>query len=114
MVGYHINARVFLLCMVKDEPTIRSDIENYIDRKGETYTSWYVGVAEDARDKLFKDHKVDEKNGSWIYRNAASRTIAERIEKYFVNQLGTKGNPGGSSDATRSVYAYKITDNTKQ
>jgi len=100
--------------MIKDEPTIRSDIESYIDRKGETYSSWYVGIAEDARDRLFKDHNVDEKNGSWIYRNAASRTIAERIEKYFVNQLGTKGNPGGSNDATTSVYAYKISYNTKE
>jgi hypothetical protein len=100
--------------MIKDEPTIRSDIEDYIDRKGETYSSWYVGIAEDARDKLFKDHNVDEKKGSWIFRNAASRTIAERIEKYFVNQLGTKGKPGGGSDATTSVYAYKITDTTKE
>jgi len=100
--------------MIKDEPTIRFDIENFIDRNGETYTGWYVGVAEDAQDRLFKDHNVDEKNGFWIYRNAASRTIAERIEKYFVNQLGTRGDPGGGSDASRSVYAYKITDNTKQ
>jgi len=100
--------------MVKDEPTIRSDIENYIDRKGGTYPSWYVGIAEDARDRLFKDHNVDEQNGSWIYRNAASRTIAERIEQYFVNQLGTRGRPGVGSDATRSVYAYKTTDNTNQ
>jgi hypothetical protein len=100
--------------MIKDEPTIRSDIENYIDRKGETYSSWYVGIAEDARDRLFREHNVDEKNGSWIYRNAASRTIAERITKYFVNQLGTKGNPGDGNDATTSVYAYKISYNTKE
>lgn len=97
--------------MAKDEETIKTEIENHI---GSGYSSWYVGIAKDPRDRLFKDHNVDEKNGRWIYRDAGSRTVAERIEKYFIDEHGTQGNPGGGSDATTVVYAYKVTDSTKE
>lgn len=97
--------------MAYDEKTIKADIENHI---GTGYSNWYVGIAKDPKERLFKDHNVDEKNGSWIYRKAESREVAERIEKYFIEVHGTQGNPGGGSDETTFVYAYKVTDSTRE
>ncbi len=94
-----------------DEGTIKSEIENHI---GKDYSSWYVGIAQNASDRLFKDHNVNKEKGSWIYRKAESRAIAERIEKYFIDKHGTQGHPGGGSDETTFVYAYKIEDYTKE
>lgn len=97
-----------------DEETIKSDIENYIAKNGGVYSTWYVGIAQNAPDRLFKDRNVKENGGAWIWRPAASRTIAERIEKYLIETHGTQGNPGGGSDATTSVYAYRIENYTKE
>jgi hypothetical protein len=100
--------------MAEDAATIKSDIVDYIDKNGGNYSGWYVGIAQDPRNRLFKDHNVDEIKGGWIYRNAGSKSTAERIEKYFVEELRTKGKPGGGSDDTTSVYAYKIEAYTNQ
>jgi hypothetical protein len=97
-----------------DEEAIKTSIKDHIGKRGGAYSDWYVGIAQNPRDRLFQDHNVDEKKGCWIYDNAGTKAIAERIEKYFVEELGTKGNPGGGTDETTSVYAYKIEGYTKQ
>jgi len=93
--------------LVNSEEAIRKAFDDYIKGFGGNYKLWYVGIAENARDRLFKDHKVKQQGGAWILDDAGSRAIAERIEKYFQG-LGAQGNPGGGSDKTRWVYAYKI------
>jgi hypothetical protein len=97
-----------------DANTIASQIKDYIDTRGGNYSGWYVGITKDPEARLFRDHNADQKNGQWIYWPAASRNDAERIEKYFTQQLGTMGNPGGGDDKTTWVYAYKIEWYTKQ
>jgi len=100
--------------MAFDANTIASQIKDYIDKRGGSYSGWYVGIAKDPEDRLFRDHNVDQKNGKWIYSPAASRNAADRVEKYFTQRLGAKGNPGGGDDETTWVYAYKIEWYTKQ
>jgi len=100
--------------MAKDEATIKTEIKNHIDTNGGNYSGWYVGIAQEPRERLFKDHNVDEKKGVWIFINAGSKNAAERIEKYFVEQLETKGNPGGGTEDTTFVYAYKVESYTKE
>lgn len=92
--------------MADSEEKIRKDIRNYISRRGGKYPSWYVGISESPRDRLFNQHKVREKNGSWIFRWASSTDVARRIEGYFID-LGTDGAPGGGDVEARAVYAYK-------
>lgn len=98
--------------MAKSEEEIRAEIKGHIDRKGGPYSSWYVGIAEDARDRLFDGHGVDDKNDLWIFDTASSADAARRIEDYFVNELGTDGGTGGGGKDTDKVYAYKKKSHT--
>lgn len=41
---------------------------------------------------LFNDHRVDERDGNWIYRECVSSYEARAVEDYFV-QKGMKGGP---------------------
>jgi len=57
---------------------------------------------------------VHEENGRWIYRGCETSAVARDVEEFFLNTQGTKGGTGGGDHATRFVYAYKITLNTKE
>jgi hypothetical protein len=89
------------------------EIDSYIKQCGGSYSQWYVGIASKPRERLFTEHNVDEKNGQWIYRDCGSSEAARQVEQYFLN-LGCKGGTGGGDYTTRSVYAYRITQNTRQ
>lgn len=95
--------------MVKSEQEIISDIEGHIQKGGGGYNAWYVGISEDAKDRLFNEHNVEE---WWIFRQASSSQVAREIESYFVNILGTDGGAGGGGENTDMVYAYKKAANT--
>lgn len=89
------------------------DIETYIRQNGGVYSAWYCGVATDPRQRLFRDHNVDEKSGTWIFRGLVSDTEARRVEAYFLAK-GCKGGAGGGDASSRSVYCYRITPSTRQ
>lgn len=95
------------------EGDIKKEIKAYVEECGGTKTQWYVGIATDARDRLFNDHNVNEDNDYWIYRIASSDTISRRVEKHFLD-LGYDGGDGGGDENTKSVYAYRKTSNTKE
>ena len=87
--------------------SIISEFKNYMQKCGGAYSDWYVGVAANARDRLFNDHNVDEKNGQWIYEDCGSDSAARQVEKHFLN-LGCQGGTGGGDHTTKFAYAYKI------
>ena len=93
---------------------IISEIGAHIRKRGGVGHQWYVGIAADARDRLFSDHQVQKEGGVWIYRTANTHWDARQAEDHLVKQFGTCGGPSGGGAATRSVYAYKITAYTKQ
>ena len=100
--------------MEKTQAKIIADIENHIEDRGGPLSSWYVGIAADARDRLFNDHSVKEKGDLWVYRRATSSAAARKIEKYFIDTKGTQGGPGGGDESSESVYAYKIKSHTRE
>ena len=91
-----------------------ADIKGHIEGNGGRFSSWYVGIAADARDRLFDDHSVREEGDAWIFRRAQSSAIAREIENFFVDTKGTKGDPGGGDEKSRFVYAYKIKSHTRE
>lgn len=91
---------------------IVAEIEAHIRKCGGIFRQWYVGIATDARDRLFNDHRVREKGDAWIFRPAGTHQMARHTEDHFVNRLGTCGGTGGGGGATRTVYAYKIAPHT--
>lgn len=90
-----------------------SAIDNHIRKCGDDYRNWYCGITSNPRQRLFVDHNVDEKNGSWIYKDAGSEDAARRVEQYFLDK-GCKGGGGGGDFASRYVYAYRITSSTRE
>ena len=97
--------------MAKDKASIIADIGSYVARNGNTYSQWYVGIASDARQRLFNDHAVKEKGDAWIYIPSETSGAARAIEKYFLSH-GMTGGSGGGDDSSDYVYAYRITSHS--
>lgn len=96
-----------------DKDDIIKELQDHITSRGGAYSEWYTGIAEDPNKRL-DEHGVNRKEGDkWAHREASSSDIAREIETYFTDTLGTDGNPGGGSDATKSVYIYKKNNHTK-
>lgn len=101
--------------MANSKQSIIQAIKNYIIKCGGSYLNWnkwYIGIASDPKKRLFRDHRVDESKGNWIYDAAENSFIAREVETYFVNSLGTDGGSGGGDHTTRFVYAYRKTTYT--
>ena len=96
----------------KTKQEIINDLDAHIKDGGGGYPAWYVGIASDARDRLFNDHKVKEKGDSWVFRQTSFSGVAREIEDYFVNMLGTDGGAGKGVVFTDMVYAYKKASHT--
>ncbi len=96
------------------EERIVSDILGYVQQSGSDFAGWYVGIADDARSKLFKDHGVDEASGQWIFENAMTESCARRIGQQLIENHKMSGAVGTTGYSTTSVYAYKITPSTRQ
>jgi hypothetical protein len=99
--------------MVKTKQEIIDEIMSYILENDPNDEDWYVGITKDIEERLFTFHNVNKDSGAWIWRRASSSDIAREIESYFL-ELGADGGPGGGDDDTDIVYAYKITDDTKE
>jgi len=91
---------------------IIDDLKKYIQEKRGDYGLWYVGVSSNARNSLFSEHKVKEKEDFWIYKTALSSEIAREVEKYFLIVLGTDGLIGNGEETSRMVYTYRKTTHT--
>lgn len=89
------------------------EIEEYIVRCGGVYGNWYVGIASSPASRLFQDHNVNEQ-GAWIHIGANSSDEARSIEDYFHNVRHTQGAGGGGDNTTTFVYAYMITQSTRE
>jgi len=95
-----------------DKQEIIEDIKKYIlENKGD-YNSWYVGVSSNARNRLFKDHKIKENGDQWIYKTALSSEIAREVERYLLIVLRIDGLVGSGEETAKMVYAYKKATHT--
>ena len=90
---------------------IVDDIKAYANRVGGGYSTWYAGIAAKPRERLFIEHNVSEKDGSWIHCPADSNATARAAET-TLHEAGFDGGPGGGDSDTNSVYAYKKTTKT--
>jgi len=99
-----------MVMQTKEE--IKKEILAYINKWGGVFSNWYAGIAKDPRDRLFKDHNV-EYEGAWIFRGCVSSRIARELEVELI-ELGCDGGSGGGDKETVFIYAYLISDKTKE
>jgi hypothetical protein len=85
---------------------IKSEMKEYVSSWGRKYSEWCVGVTENAKQRLFGDYHVNEKNDAWIYRAASSSDIARKIELYFID-IGVKNDPRTKNEYAE-IYLYKV------
>jgi hypothetical protein len=96
--------------MAKSKSEIMDDITSFIGRNGGNPKEWYVGIAADPKDQLFKTHGF-KKGDYGLFRQAPSELQAGEIAEYFVGQ-GAKGAFGVKA-GLEFVYAYKLNEHTK-
>ena len=85
---------------------IKSEMKEYVSGWSGRYFEWCVGIAENAKQRLFGDYHVNEKSDAWIYRAASSSDIARKIELYFID-IGAKSDPRTRNEYSE-IYLYKI------
>lgn len=90
-------------------------VGNYIRENGGMTAAygWYVGVASDPQRRLFRDHRVNKRDGAWIYGEAETESAAREVEHGLLER-GCQGGPVAENSAARSVYAYRITLYTQE
>lgn len=98
--------------MVVTTHKIFDEIKSYINKKGEPYSSWYVGTADDAFNSLFVQHGVSEKQDFWMYKQCPDSRVAKHI-KMTLLKLGCEGWAYGWADSCVYVYVYLKSSNTK-
>lgn len=98
--------------MAKTKLEIIADLKNYITANGGDFKAWYVGICNDANNRLSTVHKVDPKQDKWVFRTAPSPAIAKELEYYFVKILGAEGASTGGDGGGDKVYAYRKSERT--
>jgi len=96
-----------------NETEIVRDIEKFIEKHGGDISEWYVGVSNDAKSRLFEDHKVRKDEDAWIVKKAVSSRAARDAEGDLLVE-GAKGGAGGGDSTATMVYAYKKAAHTIQ
>ena len=89
-----------------------NSIKSKIMTGDQDFSSWYVGIANNVKRKLFEDHNVNEQNGIWIYVTAPDNAAARTTKSYFV-QNRVAANDLDDEVGGLIVYAYKKTPSTR-
>ncbi len=94
--------------MIYSVQQIKFEIFQYIKEFESSFEDWYVGIASDPREQMFKIHYVDSKTDIWLYKQAISFLACKTVQKYFLENLKTDGvlvtNGGEDMDC---VYLFK-------
>ena len=98
--------------MAKTAQEIYDKIVAHIKKQGSPFSSWYCGITESIKNRLFGDHNVPEKDHWFIHRPCASNESARNVEKALLD-LGCDGGTGGGGDDAIYVYAYLKTSVTE-
>lgn len=88
-----------------------TEIVRHIKNQGGVYHNWYVGIASDAPERLFTQHKVRDRNAWWIFRILQDNVTARNVEDDLM-KLGCDGGGGGGDRLSKQVYAYLKTNKT--
>lgn len=100
--------------MPKQENDVVNDIVCYIRKTQTPLDEWYVGIAKDAKVRLFEDHRVNKNMDYWIYRKCLSNDAACRVKQCLITKYQMDGGLNSAGYALRFVYAYKKERHTKE
>ncbi|GFH99049.1 hypothetical protein IMSAGC004_01451 [Bacteroidaceae bacterium] len=92
----------------KDYSTIIAEVDEHMKKSGKRYYSnFYVGVSDNAVQRLFSEHHVSREESWWIYRTAKDADTARKVEKHYLD-LGMRGGDEDRNDSSTMVYVYAV------
>jgi hypothetical protein len=92
--------------------TVYNEMKAYISKDKDDYRYWFVGTTATLERTLFAEHRVYEKDDSYIFRECPTDRAAENVRASLI-RLGCDGEAGGWTDAQTIVYAYRKSFHTK-
>jgi len=99
--------------MVYSVQQIKYEVLAYIKEFGGDFSDYYVGLTDDPQKALFTTHKLDRDKDPWLYKQALTHGAAWTIQKYFLSQLKSDGQPPtNNNEDTDCVYVYKKSKRT--
>ena len=99
--------------MANSYEQIIKDINEHLQKSGRSYYSdFYIGISNDARNRLFKEHHVKE-NSWWIYRTATDPQVACEVKEHYL-KLGMRGYNSNDNNTADIVYCYTVSPTTTE
>jgi hypothetical protein len=98
----------------QDVQSAYNDIVAHIEKQSGKYETWYADTTSDWKTTIFKEHKVPPKGYWWMVRQCYTPIAAKTVRDSLV-ELGCKTGP--NPDDGRNVvyvYAYLISEITRQ
>jgi len=86
---------------------IVDEIIIHIENNGGLFSSWFIDISANPRQKLIDVHKVNTKTSLWIIREADNELNARNIKKYIITEFATDG--GTKDEPGKYIYAYRKT-----
>lgn len=79
----------------------------YIQSNGHDVENWSMGIATDARKRLFKEHKVKEYYGKYFADDALTRENAIETITALLNEFELENVSDFNDTTGTQVYIYK-------
>ncbi len=94
--------------MIYSVQEIKFEFLAFIKENGGDFSDWYIGIAADPKNTLMAQHKVDQDEDAWTYKQALSFQACRTVQRFFQDKLNMDGKPllRGDED-TDCVYLFK-------
>ncbi|CEJ88185.1 hypothetical protein HYPGJ_31652 [Hyphomicrobium sp. GJ21] len=94
--------------MIYSVQQIKFDILSYIKEFDTDFRAWYVGISNEPRAAMQRDHGVDFEKDIWLQKRAVSFSACRTVQRYFIETLKTDGIPVSTgTDQMNWVYLYR-------
>ena len=97
--------------LTKDE--IIHAVLQWVKQNNVTNNQVYIGITEDAKQRIYDNHNVTPIYGLHTRFEARTEKDARDAENVLISQYKFWGGTGGGDNPT-TVYAYVITESTKE
>lgn len=76
------------------------------------FSKWYAGITSNVVRRFVEHGLSEEKTDLYDYEVTSSRTVAQAVEKVFLDVYGMEGGPKGTEGDANMAYIYKKAPHT--
>ncbi|KQO89520.1 MULTISPECIES: hypothetical protein [unclassified Methylobacterium] len=97
--------------MIYSVQQIKFEFATYVKEFGADFAGWSVGVADDARQALFRENGVDEAGDVWLWKQALTPTAAAMVRSWLVDRHGVSNVSAEASGAEVFIFKRHCAEN---